>query len=509
MTAKVDEFAADGLAPVADRFARLPLSRRWSLLIGLLAAPIVILLVVIATGEPWYPAGDFARTELLLRALPSHRPLIGVAARVGDISGGQGASPGPSMAYLLSPVYWLLGRSSKAMLVSVCAVHVAGFASALVLTRKRGGWAATLTFALVTAVLVRALLPDFFVEPWNVWVPVFGFFAFVVLIWRVGLGDLHLLPWAVAVGTHCTQSHVSYLLLTTGLLVATLIWLAVVYLRSANLDGAHLSRWLTISTGVFVLMWLPPLIEQRRAGTGNLRLLYDEFRNPGEPLVGMRAALKAMAGQLNLVGPWVVGSGHQPTDSPNWLGFIGFVALVIAGLAISWHRRDDKVLTFQVTLALVTALGLLSTSRISGVMFDYLIQWMLPLAALWAAVSIWSLTTLVVGGTRRHAASAAGLLTVGLLSVASAALAFGGEAPEPLDSRLVGALADQVDDQLDPNRSYLIRRFDPGAQGGGADGLVLELERRGQQVFRAGGPRWDTAVSWSARLVRSTRFCGS
>jgi hypothetical protein len=57
-----------------------------------------------------------------------------------------------------------------------------------------------------------------------------------------------------------------------------------------------------ISVAVFVIAWLPPVIEQLQPGTGNLRKLYDTFSDPSEPFVGARASVKAIVGRFNLFG---------------------------------------------------------------------------------------------------------------------------------------------------------------------------------------------------------------
>ncbi|MGZ4770016.1 MAG: hypothetical protein ACXVLX_15245, partial [Ilumatobacteraceae bacterium] len=77
--------------------------RRYPILFAVPSAIIVVITLVAVAGTKWYLTGDFAHTEFLVRAIPAHPPLIGVAARVQE----QGSTPGPSMAYLLYPFYKL------------------------------------------------------------------------------------------------------------------------------------------------------------------------------------------------------------------------------------------------------------------------------------------------------------------------------------------------------------------------------------------------------------------
>ncbi|HEY5875704.1 MAG TPA: hypothetical protein VIT64_10395, partial [Ilumatobacteraceae bacterium] len=247
--------------------------------------PIVVTIIAVS-GRPWFATGDYAHTELLVRAIPEHPPLIGVAARVAGADG-QGSTPGPIMAYLLYAPYRLGGSSGLALLWSTALLHIVGLVAAVLLAKRNGGTAAALVLAGTVALMTRALVPDFFLQPWNVWIPLYAFLAFLMLVWGLARGDVVLLPWAVLVGSHCVQTHVSYTLLVTGLLGASIVWLLVLTLRT----GAIPRRRMAVSAGVaaacFVVVWLPPLIEQFRPGPGNLRKLYDEFTSPAEPYVGL------------------------------------------------------------------------------------------------------------------------------------------------------------------------------------------------------------------------------
>src|SRR6185295_3931268 len=128
-----------------------------------------------------------------------HPPLIGVAARVQDL----GSTPGPSMAYLLYPFYKLFGSTAFALVASVDLLHLAAIAGAVIVARRVGGTSIAVLMSLSLTATTLALAPRFFLEPWNVWVPVFAFALFLVLVWGLVCEHLALLPLAVAVGSHC------------------------------------------------------------------------------------------------------------------------------------------------------------------------------------------------------------------------------------------------------------------------------------------------------------------
>ena len=294
------------------------------------------------------------------------------------------------MAYLLYPFYKLFGSSAFALAAAVDVLHLAAIAGAVVVAKRVGGASIAAFTALCLTATTMSVAPRFFLEPWNVWVPVFAFALFLVLVWGLVNEHLALLPFAVAVGSHCVQTHISYTLLVCGLLGGVIAWLAWLWWRTDRLDNRHPLRWLLVSSAVLVVAWLPPVIEQLRPGTGNLRKLYHQFSDPGAPFVGPTAALKAMIGRFNLFGPWIVDAHKDPRSTPNYIGFVLFVALIGVSARWAWRRRLRVELSMYAVLAAATVLGFLSTTRIFGTFFEYVIRWMSPLVAMWVAASLWS-----------------------------------------------------------------------------------------------------------------------
>lgn len=439
--------------------------------------PAVVAVIRLA-GQRWYPTGDFSHTELMVRSIPQHPPLVGVAARVGDGLLDQGSTPGPSMAYLLYPLYLLGGRSSISLVTAVVVLHLVAVALSLYVTWFLGGWRAVWALGLGFSVLVRALAPEFFLEPWNVWVPLLAFALFVLLIWGVVLGRRWMFLGAIIVGTHCVQTHVSYVPLVVGLLVLA----AIVLVRRWFAESERID-WSLIITSVsaLVVMWFPPIIEQITSSPGNLGRLWRHFSNPTETMVGLAAAVRAMAGEFNLVGPFVVGPGHLPTDAPNYWGTLGFIVVVGIGIAASRRSEDRRIQALQAVLMATTIIGLVATARIFGTFYEYVIRWMWVLAMLWLVVSLWAILSVIHDtGSRRLTMSIGCVVSAVLLSSSSLVSA---SPPLERDSRIVGDLADQLERSLDPAQVYLLRWHDPAALGGTGFGLVLAMEKRGFPLY--------------------------
>jgi hypothetical protein len=156
-------------------------------------------------------------------------------------------------------------------------------------------------------------------------------------------------------------------------------------------------------------------------------------------------------------------------------------------------------------LSVATVLGFLSTTRIFGTFFEYVIRWMSPLVAMWIAASVWScwLTWRArsVSTSNNHSmvtglALGAALMTV--VTVIGVVRATSAEIPYRRDSALTGALSGQLERSLDPTVRYQINEYDPIALGSAAFGLALELERH---HLRAGVGPWGRAGVMPFRVV--------
>src|SRR5688500_17178535 len=142
-----------------------------------------------------------AQAELHVRGFFAHPPLLGAAGRLGTITE-QGSHPGPAAWFALLPAYRLLGQSGWALEASVGLVAAVTAAGAILVARRRGGWPLALLVTIALVVLVRSSGPEAFSEPWNPWLAVMPFAAFVLLVWAVVCDDRPALPWAVAAGSY-------------------------------------------------------------------------------------------------------------------------------------------------------------------------------------------------------------------------------------------------------------------------------------------------------------------
>ncbi|MGA0879748.1 MAG: hypothetical protein ACO3SP_11580, partial [Ilumatobacteraceae bacterium] len=273
--------------------------------------PALVALVILSSGDTWFPGGDMAQAELHMRGFFSHPPLVGAAGRIVSDTGVQGSHPGPSLWVAMLPVYLLGGRTSAALMTAVVSVHLVAIAGIIWLSSRRGGAALAWGSAVAVLLIVRSSGPDFLIEPWNPWLAILPFGVFVLLLAEVV--DPTSIAWerrrslvlaaALLVGSHCIQCHAGYALVVA----AGLIGAVGIVVVSTDSNRRWRTGWRTISIAslVSLVIWLPPIVDQFRREPGNLEILWQHFGSPSEPTVAFSRAMREIATQMNLLGPWL------------------------------------------------------------------------------------------------------------------------------------------------------------------------------------------------------------
>lgn len=467
-----------------------------------MAIPLLVALVSVSR-ETWYPTGDMAQAELHVAGFFSHPPLVGAAGRIGDAFGpyGQGSHPGPAMWVALLPTYLITGRSSFGMELGMTLMQVAFIVATVVAVRRLAGAVAGLLTAVVATVLVYSLTPAVFIEPWNPWGGVFSFFCFIALCWGIACGRAGWLPAAAFCGFFAVQCHTGYALLVAGALAAMVVLVALQWRRER--DGKILRAW-WITVGVTVLMWLPPVVDQLRREPGNLRVLWHHFTARTEPdgtpraFVGIGAAVKAFAGQIALPGPWIRGDFRQPTETPNVVGLIVAVAVITGSVVLLIRQREadqrSMLIRLFILLGGLSVVGIVSTSRVFGEFYDYVIRW-------WWLIAAWiflACALVLIRRVRTDVVVGGALVVAVLMSGLAIADAAGYENPGQRNSRIVGGIDAIIRPKLDPDARYLLRWSDPATLGGVPFGILLDLEKHG---FTVGVDSGSAAGSLPHRVV--------
>ena len=476
-------------------------------LVALLATPLVVALIALLHPR-WYPLLDMAWTEMRVRDVgSSHPPLVGLTGRIGSV-GDQGSHPGPLSFYALWPFYQLFGAGSWGLEAASVALQVTAIGVLLWIANRRGGIGLVLAVAAGLAVLLRAYGAVLLTQPWNPYLPVLWWLVFLFAIWSVLCGDLMLLPVAALTGSFCAQTEVAYLGLCAGLgllAVGVAGWRA----RQQRADPRALrqfARWVLLAGIVTVLVWIPPVVQQITTSRGNLSVLFDYFGSPPESPVGLMEGLKVLLSHLNPVTP--VTHALVPTAS-NTDVTIGSVVpgsvllgLFVMSAVVAWRLRLRPLLELHAVIGATLVLGLISISRIFGILWYYLVLWAWGVDILVVIAIGWTAAVLVgrrlrdSQRQRARAGSRAALAAAALVfTILFAVEAAGTEFPTPRLSRTLAAVVNPTVNALERRPGptggragrYLVTFGDGASLGAQGFGLMNELEREG---FTIGAPEF-------------------
>ena len=343
--------------------------------------PAVVLLVrVMRSG--WLPSGDLALIEYRTRDVgTAHTPLIGVYSRYGW------NHPGPLFFYLYSVPYRLLGSASWGILVGALTVNCAAVGCIAVVAWRRGGLSCLALSAAVLCLLVRSMGFDSLVDPWNPFVIALPLLALVYLSWAVLDGDRWALPVLVGVGSFVVQTHVG-----TTVVVGTLVILTAGFViwsgRARRFSAARSPVLLAALVGL--VCWTPPIVQQFRAGGGNLGQLVRYWTEKHAHVTGWSFGARLVSQQLAIPAPWL--TGHQGPPSfgggvdPRW-EFPSALALLAVATVWAVRRRDRQALRLDAIAGSLIAAAVVSASNIVDAPFDYLVRWIWIVGAVaWLAI---------------------------------------------------------------------------------------------------------------------------
>jgi hypothetical protein len=485
-------------------------------LLFVLAFPLVVALVQLRRPH-WYPLLDMAQTEIRVRDVTSHPPLIGLAGRIGPFGPNGGSHPGPLSFYALWPVWKLFGGSSYGLFASTVVLDITAMGLALWMGLRRGGRPLLLGLAAVLAVLTRAYGAFLLTLPWNPYLPVLWWFVFLLAVWSVLCDDLAMLPVLVVAGSLCMQTHISYLGLVGGLVAVTVAVLArTAYKRRDNADARRsFVRWGAISAGLGVLLWIPPVIDQFAHSPGNLGIIRDYFSHPPDATVGLHRGAGVLLEQLDpvklLTRILVHDGGALEVSGSRIPGGLLLVAF-FAAMFFAWRLRHRALLVLDGVLVVALGLGLISSARIFGTVWFYLLLWAWALAALMLFSVGWTVAAVVRDHYRSRgwplpdAARVAAVVLL-VLVIVGESTAFAVQASDvtvqtPRLNESLGAVVgptaaalSQIEQRGERGPFLVTWLPDAEAIGSAGFGLLNELDRRGfdvraEEPFRPGATRY-------------------
>ena len=453
-----------------------PIGRVTWLLIAITLVPIVFAIVRILTGigGSFHATSDNALNELLVRDLGKHPILLGPYSRE------EWSHPGPLFYYLSWFPYRLFGSNSAAMLVDALLINGISVGVMIAIAKRWGGLALAVPLAIALGAVMVNLPGSFLEDPWNPFVTVLPFGAFLMAAWATTCGDRWAFPAAGFIGTFCMQTHIGY----AALVIAVLAWCTWRAWRDRATFGLTALGW---AAAVLALLWVLPVLEQLVRDPGNLRTAFEYFKHPTDKGHTLAEGLRVMAAQFTLTPDWIVGlrdvnpfSGQPAAilTTPIPLLFAPFVVAV--GAAFRSRRRAPRQLA--IVLIIPVVVGVFALSRTIGSMYEYRLRWVWVLAALCIAFTVATLVRTV----RSHLTPRASTVGVAIGVLAAIALGSVGVAnaadADPVLSPGLTALGRQAIRHLPPAPGVVLVQATSFSSQGTLPGFILILERAGIRV---------------------------
>lgn len=383
-----------------------------AMVLGIVAALPVTIATIQVIRLGWTPSNDDG--VIAVRAFDvfsAHSPLVGQYS--------QASLSLKVPVYSLGPLlYWVLALPAHlgptALVLTMAAISVVSIIGVVVLAERRGGKGLMFMVAIAVVIMFRSLPVQVPYEIWNPWAGLIPFVALIFVSWSVACGDVKLLPLLVLVASYVVQCHLTYLVPTTGCLAVAVCGLGLRRLnlvRDGNGRGGGLDarpvirRWIAAAGLVFVLVWVPPLIQEVSNHPGNLTLVIRSARS--EPvMLGKTAGMWEIARAIGLSPLWLkrpltARENLEYTHSPL-AGLTALVVLIALGfvLAIGLRRRRfDVTAAAALGLVLAISLGIVTRSIPGGIAgyeaLQYVLIWASPagmfvyVALAWSVWCLW------------------------------------------------------------------------------------------------------------------------
>jgi hypothetical protein len=453
--------------------------------------PFVVAAIRALIEQDFAPNGDDALIELRVRDVGSHTPLLGSYQRFGW------NQPGPLLFYLLVVPYRAVGSEFAGLQVGALLLHMAAVVSIGVVAYRRGGMVLFLWTMALTGVLTGALGSFRVSDPWEPNVTVLACALLLVLTADAAAGRVRVLPWVAAVASFLAQAYAVIAPVAMALLAwAVLAVSAGAWRRRSAGDAtsrSELLRPMAVTAAVLVVLWLPPLIDEVRAGTGNLSAMLD-FARSDRDTIGVVDGYRAVALQFDHRGSWLGVRVPRRTFAPTVdLGVapavpVALLVLVAATAFAAWRRSLATI--GGVTVLVAVGAGVVAMAQLVDGVFSWNVEWTRALGmACWLATGWCVFTSLRPSLRSRLERALASLLlatTLGLAAV-NAVRFTSTSAPDRLHAALLRVADRAVAESRRISGPILVRstaRSGREAIGGAVGGemTTLALARAGADV---------------------------
>ncbi len=467
-----------------------------------------------AASDGWFPLGDDAVIAVKADDVFSgHPPLIGMPSTLSNVTAESAASERTS--HLGPMLFWLIaiperfGGRGLGVSLPVAMLAVAAMVGSVLAARRRLGDTAAIALAAGIAVMLVAFGRSVLATPWNPYVALLPLLWYLLLAWRVAVGEERALPLFVVVGSFVAQAHVLYLPTVGSVGVAALVAGWIARRGEARRDRpwreAGTRRSLLGTAVAGAVCWSTVIVDQAFTRDPNLSAVLHSARVGAAETLGLARVVQLVSRAL-VVPPMFAGG---PVDDGRIVSMGAGSALPVVALGacvalLAFGSRSTRVahdvrrLATLAILAIGAAVWTVASYPLAfPAIATYRLLFLAPLGLfVWFALAAvvadvatstnWSTSPRLGGGRRRVFVGAA---VGGAVAVAVAATVgtMSGADPNRLEQpgglEAAASLSSAAAEALDPGAVYELRTVGFSSDEGGIGyGVWRELHRRGFEM---------------------------
>lgn len=349
--------ATDGTAGTAGT-AGTPWARR--LLRPTVTLPAGVAAVFFVAGvvhltRSWYPYGDWAVAELVLRHTDRYLPLSG------PYSAQRGYNHPLPLVYAIQWLpYEVFGQRSAAGLATTIWWNGAWLAFLVwLLARARATWLGVV--ALATVPVMAGHVPSgSLILPWNPSLALVPGLVLVFVAWRVAVGSRRLLPVMVALAVWCAGAHLGFAPMALAVSAAGLVGLVATTVHRGGRGALRtLGRPVLVAGATALLLTSPLLVDLVRNGDSSnpVHIVERGRPEPDAATVPRSELMKVLRAELAVPPAWA-------TTTPPYDAFLDirspqFPTVLVVGLAAAVaalrRRAHDELVGLGISLLGVVA----------------------------------------------------------------------------------------------------------------------------------------------------------
>jgi hypothetical protein len=292
--------------------------------------------------------------------------------------------PGPLYFYILLPFYQLFSMGTQSLYVGATFINIISVLVLLFFIYKSGNNYFFFFIAFFFSLYIFCFLGlHVFRNIWNPHITILPFAAFIFISVHLSRGHIKALPLSILFSSFTIQTHIAY----TPVILAIFLVSISFYIRERLhlhqklklLLSTKVLKILGISAGLFILLWILPVLETLKNPPGNLiKLIYYFSRSQVTHSISEAVAAVSNITNVPLIKSLNFLFPNLEFSSNNLLITLFLLQLLLvlgAGIYLRASKRK-----YQFNLLVFGMCGLIvsvmSVTKITGEIHNYLIQWM-------------------------------------------------------------------------------------------------------------------------------------